>query len=611
VFYYKLILLGSNVEPLVYSSQSEIKSDVIAKVSLKNRLVFGVVSEPVARPDFTCQPIIEVGDKFFTHSQLEIAKFISDYYCCSLGMALSIFVPHSTQKPTFPDVDITPPKLTAKQKEAFDFVNSHTPSLIFGDTGSGKSEIYISLICQTLLKGKNAIYLLPEIGLTPQLEFRLRAYFGSLVAIWHSKLSKKKKDEILRDINEGKIRVVLGARSALFLPLFDVGLIVVDEEHDESYKSNSAPRYNARDIALMLAKNINAKVVLGSATPSVTTIAKIPYFRLKGSFFESKKEVIYETKHNELSLALLDEVALALSKKQQVIVFLPTRAHFKYITCKNCSAVIECPFCSVAMSLHKQLNALKCHYCNFTSRISKTCPVCGSETMEATRLGTAEVVDRLREIFPDSVTEKFDKDEVTTDAKLGKILKNFKNQEIDILVGTQMLSKGHDYHNVGLSVVMGIDSLLAMSDFKAREKALSLAIQIAGRSGRKEEGRVFIQSRNREFFEKFLQDYDAFVEAEKKVRTGLFPPYSKLMRLLISHKSEQKAKDITDKTAAALQEFKDVEIVGHGKADIAKISNKYRYFVLLRSPSPKPLLRAASVVKNSIVQVDMDPLSFS
>jgi primosomal protein N' (replication factor Y) len=405
--------------------------------------------------------------------------------------------------------------------------------------------------------------------------------------------------------------VILGARSALFLPLYDTGLIIVDEEHDESYKSNSAPRYNARDTALMIGAKEDIKVVLGSATPSLAVTLKVPYFRLKGTFFNSSKEIIYENAHNELSDKLLHEIKTALAKNQQIIVFLPTRAHFKYITCKACGKNIECPYCSVAMSLHKNINALKCHYCNFTARIPKICPECGSETMEATRLGTAEVADRLREYFDGYRIEKFDKDEITTDTKLNKILKSFQAREIDILVGTQMLSKGHDYHSVGLSVVMGIDSLLAMNDFKAREKALSLAIQIAGRSGRKEKGTVFIQSKNCDFFRKYMEDYDSFLEYEKNAREGLYPPSRKLMRLLISHKNEAKAKEITDKAVRILENCEGVEIVGAGVCDISKIALKYRYFVLLRSKNAKPLLSAAKLAQDQFIQVDMDPLNFS
>jgi primosomal protein N' (replication factor Y) len=611
VFFYHIALLGSPLEVLTYRAFERIKSGYIVKVPLKMKESFGVVVRAVEEPSFECQTISEVTARFFTSAELERAKFISEYYSASLGLALGLFTPHESEKCAFEKFFVTPPSLTAEQQKAFEFAKSHKMSLIFGDTGSGKSEIYIALVCDALLQGKNALFLLPEIGLTPQLEARLKAFFGDLTAIWHSKLTKKRKSEILSAIYKGKIRVVIGARSALFLPFYDLGLIIVDEEHDESYKSNSAPRYNARDISLTIAAKEGVKVVLGSATPSLSAILKIPYFRLKGTFFKSAKEIIYENAHNELSKALLGQISAALAKKQQIIVFLPTRAHFKYVTCKACGKNIECPFCSVSMSLHKNINALKCHYCNFTERIPPRCLACGSEVMEAVRLGTAEVTDKLREIFPSCKIEKFDKDEITTDAKLNRVLKSFQAREIDILVGTQMLSKGHDYHNVGLSVVMGIDSLLAMNDFKAREHALSLAIQIAGRSGRKEKGKVFIQSKNCGFFEKYLEDYDLFLEYEKNAREGLYPPFVKLMRLLISHKNEAKAKEICEKSVQILKEYADVEIVGAGVCDISKIALKYRYFVLLRSKTAKPLLAAAILTRDPFIQVDMDPLSFS
>ncbi|MFV0481151.1 MAG: primosomal protein N' [Campylobacteraceae bacterium] len=609
--YYKLSILGSAQEPLTYFSKEKIDIGYIVKVLLSGKECLAVVVEETKKPDFECLGILEKTNTSFSHSQLELAKFIKDYYISSLGVTLSIFTPFTCKDIKYESVSKKSPHLTSNQQTAFEFLQKNQTSLLFGDTGSGKTEIYISLICETLKNKKNAIFLLPEIGLTPQLENRLKAYFGDLIAIWHSKVTKKRKEQILSDISSGKVRVVLGARSALFLPLQDIDLIVVDEEHDDSYKSGQNPRYNARDLALVYAKILNAKVVLGSATPSIVTAFKLPTFRLKGTFFESKKEIIYENENNEITQNILEQIDNTLKNKQQVIVFLPTRAHFKYITCKTCGANIECPYCSVSMSLHKHLNLLKCHYCNFTSRIITICPKCGSETMEATRLGTAEVVDRLRENFPNHTVEKFDRDEITTASKLNKTLNDFKNHKIDILVGTQMLSKGHDYHKVALSVMIGIDSLLAMNDFRAREKALSLAIQIAGRSGRKEEGKVFIQTKNEEFFKVYLEDYDKFIEDEKKIRIGLYPPYKKLLRLLISHKNEKKAEEIMQHTVQALSTCKDIEVVGYAKADISRIANKFRFQILLRCDKAKPLIIAAMSVKHKDIQADIDPLSFT
>jgi primosomal protein N' (replication factor Y) len=406
--------LNSSTEEFTYEFEDEIDVGSIVQVKLINKDVYAVVLKKVDKPEFACKEIFEVTHKYFSKKQIELAKFISDYYSSSSGISLSLFTPFkkdTKEKEKFSQDNKI--NLTCKQKNAYEFALQNKNSLLFGDTGSGKTEIYISLIYNILNQNKNVIYLLPEISLTPQLENRLKSHFGELVGIWHSKITKKKKAELLDKLHDGKIRIILGARSALFLPIDDIGLIIVDEEHDDSYKASNNPRYNARDIALFYGQKLDAKVVLGSATPNVTTIHKIPHFRLKGSYFEAQKEIIYENETNEITKSVLERIDLSLLKNEQIIVFLPTRAHFKYITCKECGTNITCPFCSVSMSLHKHHNLLKCHYCNYTSKVVKTCPKCGSETMEATRLGTAEVVDILRENYTKKRVEKFDRGEIT------------------------------------------------------------------------------------------------------------------------------------------------------------------------------------------------------
>lgn len=612
MYYYALAILNSSTEEFIYSYEEEIGVGTVVQVKLLNKDVNAVVLDKVDKPRFTCKEILEVTDRYFSKKQLEIAKFISTYYLTLLGISIALFTPfekNTNKKENF--VKENKINLTRKQKEAYEFALKRENSLIFGDTGSGKTEIYISLIYETLNHEQNVIYLLPEISLTPQLENRLKVHFGEMVGIWHSKITKKKKTELLENLKNGKIRVILGARSALFLPLDDIGLIIIDEEHDDSYKANNNPRYNARDVALFYGQKIKANVVLGSATPNITSLHKIPSFRLEGSYFESQKKIIYENETNEITENVLEQISSALSKNEQIIIFLPTRAHFKYITCKECGANITCPFCSVSMSLHKHHNLLKCHYCNFTSRIIDICPKCGSETMEAMRLGTAEVTDRLKDIFKDKQIEKFDRDEITTDKKLKKTLNDFKDGKIDILVGTQMLSKGHDYHKVGLCVILGIDNVLALNDFRSREKALSLCVQLAGRSGRKDDGVVFIQTKNQDFFEKYLQNYTFFYEDEINSRKELYPPFKKLLRVLISHKNDKKVSEIMHEALNKLEKIQDIEIVGYGKADIEKIANKYRYNILLRSRTVKPLLQAGHIIKNANIQIDVDPITFS
>ena len=436
------------------------------------------------------------------------------------------------------------PNLTPAQEQARKFAEANETSLIFGDTGSGKSEIYIALIAQTLAAGKQALFLMPEISLTPQMTKRLQSYFGERLGVWHSKISPKKKREILEKFNAGEIRLIAGARSALFLPFSDLGLIVVDEEHDDSYKSAAAPRLNARDAAIFVGKKLGIRVVLGSATPALSTYAKQPHFRLRGTYFSSAKRFIFDESETALSPKILTEIGRSLDAGKQAVVFLPTRANYKYMICENCGQIVRCPFCAVGMSYHADAAALKCHYCGFSTFYKASCENCGGEVMQARKIGTGELSAQLAAHFPSARIAKFDRDEITTQRKLEALLNNFNAHKIDILVGTQMLSKGHDYHGVDLAVIMGIDEHLSYPDFRAREKTLALAMQVAGRAGRSGQGRVVIQTRQSSFFRDYIENYDDFLRDEAEFREGLYPPYMRLLRVLVSHKNEKAASEI-------------------------------------------------------------------
>ncbi len=609
--YYLVSLLKSPLSPLIYESEYELKSGNIVEVTLNSKAKFGVVISKTSKPDFECEEILSAKDEFFTQTVLENAKFISDYYVCSLGDALGLFMPSSknqTKENKSINSNIT---LLGQQQKAYEFIQKKSRSLLFGDTGSGKSEIYIKCIEDCINSGKNAIFLMPEIGLTPQMKKRLKIVFGDTVAIWHSKVSKKAKEKILEDIKVGKVCLIAGTRSALFLPISNLGLIVVDEEHDDSYKSNQRPRYNARDLALLFAKRAGAKIILGSATPSLGTYKNLPRFRLRGTYFKSDKKYIYENSTSELSFGVVEKIREHLDKKEQIIVFLPTRANFKYIICEECGSTVTCPYCSVGMSLHLKRNALVCHYCNFTQAIPRVCPTCKEESLRSSRMGTAEVTERLRELFVGKTIEKFDRDEVKTMRKLNSTLKDFNDKKIDILVGTQMLAKGHDYHSIGLSVILGIDAILSMPDFRARERAISLIHQIAGRAGRSGEGEVYIQSQNVDLIKKFMDDYEDFIMDELSYRKEIYPPNIKLLKILVSHIKDEKAAQIIEEVNQIAQTFSKIEIVGYGKAGIEKIANKYRYNILLRSTDTQELLKLAHTCKKLSVEIDIDPLSFS
>ena len=599
---------------LTYSSCKTLSFGQKVSVKLRNKKVDAVILKECQKPEFKTNEILEVSEFFFSDKQMKLSKFISSYYLCSLGEALGIMVPYSsatfTQMPqqhkkTF---DIT---LLQKQLDALEFLKQHQNSLLFGDTGSGKTEIYMSFFKQMLDAQKRSIFLMPEISLTPQMQKRLEEHFGDEVVMWHSKLTPLQKKKALTKIYDGSAKIVAGPRSALFLPIKDLGLIVVDEEHDDSYKLSSRPRYNARDIAIYMGKLYDVNVVLGSATPSLSTYVKFPHFRLKGGYFKAKREFLYEKSTQELSQNISLHIKNTLDAQEQVIVFIPTRANFKYLICRECGYTVKCVFCSIGMSIHQKSNALKCHYCNFTQAIPQVCCECGSNALQSSRLGTAEALHLLSEEFKDAKIEQFDRDSITSASKLKKALKRFNDKETDILVGTQMLSKGHDYHGVTLAVVLGMDALLNMGDYRAREKALSTLIQVSGRSGRLKDAKVLVQTFNEEFFDRYIDDYDAFLQSEKEYRKALYPPYKKLCRILFSHKNATKAKEQMDKMHQNLLMCQNIEIVGFGKCAVERIANKYRFEILLRADKSTDIIKAITQSRVELAEIDMDPLDFS
>ena len=591
---------------------------------MRSKEVEGVVVGVCDKPSFDCIEILESSGFCYSPKQLEIVTFMASYYFCSLGEGLGVMVPYecgmhshaehgneSEEENLLVDVIIDKEiELSLKQQEALAFLKKHKVSLLFGDTGSGKTEIYMRYFQEMLQIGKRCIFLMPEISLTPQMGKRLKVHFGDSIVMWHSKLTPLQKRKALESIYNGEAKIIAGPRSALFLPIEDLGLIVVDEEHDDSYKSSSRPRYNARDIAIYMGKLYDVNVVLGSATPSVGSYAKFPFFRLRGGYFNSSKEFVYERGAESLSPLVIDNLKKSLDKKEQAILFLPTRANFKYLICQDCGHTHKCAFCSVGMSIHQKTRSLRCHYCNFAQAIPQVCSECNSTNLVSTRLGTAEAVSELQEKFGEFKIGQFDRDVITTSKKLSTMLKSFNDREVDVLVGTQMLSKGHDYHGVTLAVVLGLDNILNQSDYRAREKALSTLIQVAGRSGRKESAVVLVQTFNKEFFSSYVDRYEDFLEDEKGFREELYPPYKKLCRILFSHKNGIKAQNAMNEMQERLRSFTNVEIVGYKKCAIERVADKYRFEILLRADKSTDIIKAVLACRNSLAEIDMDPIEF-
>ncbi|MEA2100716.1 MAG: primosomal protein N' [Campylobacterota bacterium] len=616
--YYQISIISSPLEPLTYSSVNTIENGTLVNVILNNKEKKGVLVSKSEKPEFKTIDILDVTEFKYSQKQMKLAKFISTYYICSLGDAFSLMMAYdeggtSTVQENEEEIQTTNSSglnLSPKQEKAFSFLQQHKVSLLFGDTGSGKTEIYMRYFELMIESNKRSIFLMPEISLTPQMGQRLEKHFGQRVVMWHSKLTPLQKRKALKKIYDGEAKIIAGPRSALFLALKDLALIVVDEEHDDSYKSASRPRYNARDIAIYMGKLYDIPVVLGSATPSLSSYVKFPHTRLKGGHFSSQKEFIYERSAETLSPLILANLKNSLESGEQSIVFLPTRANFKYLMCQDCGDTIECVFCSVGMSVHQKTHSLKCHYCNYTQAIPQVCAKCGSGNLTSSRLGTAEAVKNIQEELATAHVEQFDRDVITTTSKLKKALKRFNDGDTDILVGTQMLSKGHDYHGVTLAVVLGLDNMLNISDYRAREKALSSLIQVSGRSGRLKNAKVLVQTFNEEFFSTYVNNYGEFLEEEKGYRQDLYPPFKKLCRILFAHKNGAKAQDEMRKMYDKLVHEKNISIVGFGKCAVQRVANKYRFEILLRSDKSTELIKAVHRCRVSLAEVDMDPIEF-
>ncbi|MBI1939436.1 MAG: primosomal protein N' [Ignavibacteriales bacterium] len=518
--------------------------------------------------------------------------------------------------------------------------------LLHGVTGSGKTEVYIELAKKAVNKGKDVIILVPEISLTPQITSRFVNHFGELTAVFHSKMSLGERYDTWRGIINGKYKVVIGPRSALFAPLRNVGLIVVDEEHDQSYKQQDiTPKYNARDSAIIRAKFSNCPVLLGSATPSMESMynalsgkytllelperidkAKLPEIKLVDVVLEKKKKRM----ESIFSKTLLDAVGDRITKKESVIILQNRRGFATQVFCNDCGEVITCDECSVSMVHHINKNILQCHYCGIVKHVPKACPVCGSIALKFFGTGTQRVEDELDFYLPDVKIERVDSDSINRKGKLGEILNSFRKGEINILVGTQMVSKGLDFSNVTLVGVISAETSLWLPDFRADERTFQLLTQVSGRAGRSEkEGEVIIQTENARNFvlQKVVEnDYKGFYEKEIALREqGEYPPFTRLG--LIEMKNEKE-----DRVKAAIKEFsnylkkyqKNLKVTPPAEAAIYRIKGQYRYQILIKSsrkidPSGK-LLRSA--IHNSYIEymqktrfkevkviIDIDPQS--
>ena len=499
------------------------------------------------------------------------------------------------------------PLLRPAQQAALETILSmqRRVALLYGVTGSGKTEVYMRCIAQALQEGKTAIMLVPEISLTPQTLKIFRSRFGDIVAMLHSGLSDGERFDEWRRIITGDAKVVVGARSAIFAPLKNVGVIIIDEEHDSSYVSESNPRYITADIAKWRAEYNGGKVILGSATPSIESflLAKRGQYelvrmdeRISGNMpdmhiVDMKQEIISGNNgifSAELTASLKDTVA----RGEQAMIFLNRRGHSSFVMCKKCGYTAKCTDCDITLTYHSADNKLKCHYCGKRYRMLDCCPECGSREIRYGKIGTQRVVEELKKIFPDINILRMDNETTATKTAYLDILGAFASGEAQILVGTQMIAKGHDFPNVTLVGILDADMSLYFSDYRSAERTFQLVTQVAGRAGRAAKlGKVILQtySPNHYVFRFAARyDYDGFFDKENNTRlVSDFPPYTTIMRIMMSGADEDKVIECAKAIYLKIKPLKDkydydIVYMQAMKSPVGKIENKFRYQILLR-----------------------------
>lgn len=519
---------------------------------------------------------------------------------------------------------------------------NHPEILLHGVTASGKTEVYFKLIDDTIKAGKNVLFLAPEIALASQLTKRLAKKFGTEdVAIWHSSISDGERYDVWQKLYKNEIKILAGARSAVFAPLKDIGLIIIDEEHESAYKQTTpAPRYDARVVARKLAEFHNCPLLLGSATPDIST-----YYRAvnTGNLFELKKRyndakvppvlVINMQEYGRaayksvISKPMQVEIKETLEQGKQVILLINRRGFSTYTQCQACGHVIECPNCAIPMIWHAKDQMLKCHYCNHVERFPDVCPACGSDAFKNSGTGTQKIEQYIKDLFPENNVERIDSDILVRKGEHIRLLEKFQRGDIDILVGTQMIAKGLDNPNVTLVGVISADASFNLPDFRASERGFQLLTQVAGRAGRGEfAGKVLFQTYNPDFYaleSAKSQNYGEFYETEIAAREEFdYPPFSQIIRLILSSqngfRAEKSAQEIAMRLCLMVEKFgisERLEVLGPSPCVIERLNSQYRFQILIKNKMGEKGHRFVSSFLNKITMpkdirlaIDVDPL---
>ncbi len=648
-----------------YSIPSELESTCILPgmrvlVPFNNRKIVGFVMnflEPEAGKNIKNIISILDDEPVIDEKLLKLAEWISSYYFTPIGFTLRYFVPpikltkkglYKKEAFVFQDdtnlkIKDSPLKLTEEQTKCLENIKRNEGRfgviLIHGITGSGKTEIYLQAIASVIKSGKQAIVLVPEIALTPQTISRFKERFGDNLAVLHSRLGAKKREYEWWRIKKGKVGLVIGARSAVFAPVPNPGIIVIDEEHESTYKQEEAPRYHARNVAIMRAKFSDSLVVLGTATPSLESYYNVEKGKYKILALEKRVETsslpdievvdmrdeISKGNLEPFSEILLENMKNCLLKKEQIILFQNRRGFSSFILCRECGKVIKCKNCDVSLTYYLNTKRLRCHYCGFTDMTPSACPSCKSKYLQHFGHGTEKIENNMKKIFPDARIARLDMEITSKKGELEKILKKFQEKQLDILIGTQIIAKGHDFPDVTLVGVIFADITLNLPDFRASERTFQLLTQVAGRAGRGiKKGKVIIQTHEPEHYSiKYARthDFKNFYIEEMKYRRALsYPPYINIINILFKSKNSEKAYLASLKFSKIFKQmnFSDIKLLGPAPAAIPKINNFNRFQIILkgsnRTSLHNSLLKASEEyfkdkeLKSVNILFDVDPL---
>lgn len=553
-------------------------------------------------------------------SQLALWKWISEYYMCARGEVFKAAIPAQlkletksrTKKTATAEIrDLS--ELNPSQQRALDEIResfqTSEVTLLHGVTSSGKTEIYIHLIREVISRGQQVLYLLPEIALTTQMISRLKAVFGERIAVYHSKYSTSEKIKTWKNLLDGgkpgdhHIQVILGVRSSVFLPFSNLGLIIVDEEHENTYKQfDPAPRYHARDTAIMLAKTFGAKTLLGTATPSVETYynckaGKYSLVELNERYLDLQLPEIAVVNTHELrrrkqmqsnfSPALLNDIEEALKNGEQVILFQNRRGFSLFLECGECGDIPRCRYCDVSLTYHKKSNRLYCHYCGYSTRVPSICPACNQGSHKMRGFGTEKIEEEIALFFPQARIERMDLDATRSRKAYERLIARFELKESDILVGTQMVSKGLDFDNVKLVGIMNADTMLNYPDFRAYERSYQLMSQVSGRAGRKNgRGKVIIQtsSHNHPVINQVVQnDYQAMYVDQLEERSRFrYPPFSRLVKIILKHRTQEILDQAAGFLAQQLRTSIKETVMGPEYPLVSRVQNLYLKALLVK-----------------------------